>query len=355
MTGLPEFKNSKEEAPVMRSVVEELTYYRNFPVLSVIVSLGLVAHENEIKLRSVLGQAFDLTPKRLLRVDRDIFFARLELMLMELSLAGHPKSVAIFVGKDFIRLVPLNYVAVDRIVVDKACAISEVLYSSTKFPCFNVIVLGSKQARVYEAFADRLVETKSCRHVELLSHLLKIGVDAIKATPGENGKNGINGGSYTHKLHHAFLAVLKDLDHPAIVIGSDRIGDLCPEMTKYISGVAEGDFEFVSNAEIGRLAAEMADAWVQSKMEHAVAAIEKFRQDKKFSSGVDEVNALVEEGCVDKLYLEELPASGVEAGDAHKLTMLDKVLSSALKSNAEIFFLPAGSLAEYGGIVAGRR
>ena len=337
----------------MKSVIEELTHYQNFPMLSVVVSLGLAEHENEMKLRSVLARAFDMTPKRLLKVDRDIFFARLQLMLSELVKSGHPKSVAIFVGKDFVRLVPLNYVAIDRIVVDKTCALSEVVYSSTMFPRFNVIVLGSKQARVYETFADHLIETKSEPPVEILSHLLKTRVDPVADAQAENGKNGITVSNHTNRLHHAFLELLKGLNHPAIVIGADRIGDLCPEMTKYISGVAEGDFEFVSNVEIGRLASAIADAWVQSKMQTGMAAIEKFKHDKKLAFGVDEVKALVEEGRVEKLYLEEFPSAAVD--DSHKLTLMDKLISSAFEADTEIFFMPAGSLAEYGGTLAGLR
>ncbi len=144
-TDLAKFLNREEEVQVMQSVVEELAYYQDFPVLSVVVSLGNAAHENEIKLRRVLGQAFDLAPKRLLKVDRDIFFARLQLMLSELSKTEHPQSVVIFVGRDFVRIVPLNYVAADRIVVDRACALSEVVYSSAMFPYLNVIVQESKK------------------------------------------------------------------------------------------------------------------------------------------------------------------------------------------------------------------
>ncbi len=185
--------------------------------------------------------------------------------------------------------------------------------------------------------------------------MLRIRVDAMKAAQLENGKNGITGSCYTHKLHHAFLAVLKNLDHPAIVIGSDRIGDLCMEMTRYISGVAEGDFEYVSNAEIGRLAAEMANAWVHSKMQHGMAAIERFKCDKKLASGADKVKALLEDGGVARLYLDGVPTAGVEAGDSHKLTVMDKLITSALQSDAEVFFLPAESLAGYNGMVAGLR
>ncbi len=340
----------------MKSVMEELNCYQDFPVLSVVVSLGLAGHENEMKLKRAMSRAFELTPKRLLKVDRDIFFARLELMLSELFTDGHPESVALFVGKDFTRIVPLNYVASDRIVIDRSCALSEVVYSSTMFPCFNVIVLGSKQARIFRTCAERMLEIKNCQLVDHLSSLLKNHADAINASRQDNGKHGkTSSNSYAHKLHHAFLALLKNLDHPAIIIGSDRIGQLCPEMTKYVSGFAEGDFEYVSNAEIGRLAAEIADTWVKSKMRQGMAAIENYKQYKKLGSGLDEVEALVEEGCVEKVYLEALQTAAVQPCDSHKLTVIDKIICSAYKSDAEIFFLPAGSLSAYNGMAAGLR
>lgn len=344
-----------EATLLMNRVIEELICYKHFPVLSVIASLGLAGHENEMKLRRVLAHAFDLTPKSLLKVDRDIFFARLELMLSNLSTDGYPESVALFVGKDFTRIVPLNYAVRDRIVIDGSCALSEVVYSSTMFPCFNVIVLYSTQARIFKTCAERLLEIKNCQLVDHLSSLLKNHVDAINASRQDNGKHGKTSSSYAHKLHHAFLALLRNLDHPAIIIGSDRIGQLCPEMTKYVSGFAEGDYEYVSNAEIGRLAAEMADAWVKSKMRQGMAAIENYRHYKKLGSGVDEVEAMVEEGCVEKLYLEALQATTVELCDSHRLTEIDKIISSAYKSEAEIFFLPAGSLSAYNGMAAGLR
>ncbi len=339
----------------MKSVIKELISYQNFPVITVVTSLGLTVHENETKLRRALGYAFDLTPKRLLKVDRDIFFARLELMLAEMSTVEHPKGVTVFVGKDLVRIFPLNYAAEDRIVIDRACALSEVVYSATMFPCFNVIVLSSKGAQVYRTSGEHLVEIKSCQLVDYVSRLIESHIDASKAVQADNGKNGNASGCYAQKLHHAFLALLKNLDFPAIVIGSDRIGPLCPEMTKYISGVAEGDFDFVSNAEIGRLATEIADEWVKSKMQHGMTAIENFRRYKKLASEVDEVAALVEEGSVEKIYLEELPATTVTECISHKLNLIDKLVGSALRSGTEIFFLPSIKLCEFNGLAAGLR
>lgn len=339
----------------MKSVIKELISYQNFPVITVVTSLGLTVHENETKVRRALGYAFDLTPKRLLKVDRDIFFARLELMLAEMSAVEHPKGVTVFVGKDLVRILPLNYAAEDRIVIDRACALSEVVYSATMFPCFNVIVLSSKGAQVYRTSGEHLVEVKSCQLVDYVSRLIESRVDASKAVQSVDGNNEKAGGCYVHKLHHAFLALLKNLDFPAIVIGSDRIGPLCPEMTKYISGVAEGDFDFVSTAEIGRLATEIADEWVKSKMQHGIAAIENFRRYKKLASAADEVTTLIEDGCVEKVYFEGLPATAVTECDSHKRTLMDKIVSSALKKGAEVLFLPAKSLSEYSGMVAGLR
>ncbi len=337
----------------MKSVVEEVISYRNFPVISVVVSLGLSVRENEMKLRRALGTAFDLTPKRLLKVDRDIFFARLELMLAEMSAVEHPKGVTVFVAKDLVRILPLNYAAQDRIVIDRACAVSEVVYSSTMFPCFNVIVMSRKGAQVFKTSGSHLVAVKSCQLVDYVSRLLKSRVDTSKAVQADNGNNERAGGCYIHKLHHAFLALLKNLDFPAIVIGSDLIGPLCPEMTKYISGIAEGDFEFVSNAEIGRLATEIADAWVKNKMQYEMAAIENFKRYKKLASEVNEVATLVEEGCVEKIYLEELPTTTVAECQSYKLNLTDKLVSSALRSGTEVFFLP--SIGEFNGLAAGLR
>lgn len=339
----------------MRSVIEELVSYQDFPVISVIAGLGEDLRENEIKLRGVLAHAFDLTPKMLLKVDRDIFFARLEFMLSEMSSQAHPKGVALFIGKDFVRIVPLNYFAQDRIVIESTGAIAEVVYSSRMFPYFNVIVLSGRGARVYKICGESMVETKKCQLVDHVSRLLKNRIDGSNAAHCDDGKNDVSKGVSTQKLHHAFLALLKNLDFPAIVFGSDLIAPLCPEMAKYMSGFAEGDFEYVSNAEIGRAASEMADAWVKGKVQQALSSIVNFEYCQKLAFGFDEVITQLQRCRVENLYLEELSNLSNEVCDSHKLSPADKLISAALKSGADVFFLPQDNLSKFEGVAGGLR
>ena len=339
----------------MKSDIAELISYQKFPVISAVISLGLARADNETKIRRVLAEALSLIPKALLRVDREIFLARLELMLQELAAAGHPKSVAIFVGKEITRIMPLNFTAQDRLVIDRTCAVMEVVYSKTMFPLFNVIVLSGNDARVFKGVGDHLVEIKHCQLVSHLSHLLKHHVDVIKTTQSEKVNSANTTSCSALQLNAAFLALIKNLDHPAIVIGLDRIGAFSQEMLKFIAGSADGDFDYVSNAEIGRLAEEIASKWVTRKMQNERSAIDRYKHCKKLGSGAVEIKTLIEHGRVDKLYLEDLQTAGLAQSNSHKLTVQDLLLSLALKSDGQVLFMPPGSLSEYEGMAAGLR
>lgn len=323
----------------MKNAMAELVSTKEAPILSIIVDLGIVKRDNEAKLKHLMGEATKLIPSDVSTSDRDVLLKRLELIFSGLESETHNASVAIFIAKDFAKVVPLNYRASERIVLGDIAA-SEVAYSAASCPRFHILVSGGNHVRLFEAAADQIVEIKENEQLTHVGHLLK---------SHDHSNQGDE-----HKIHAAVAELCKSLNWPIVLIGTTHFGDTST-LSDYVMASVEGNYEHASTSEVLKVAKEQVEKYKVEKAAKEVAELEKLGHEKRLGSGLDEITQLIKAGRVEKLYLEESEALVMQDGKENQMTVNDQLISLTFQFNGEVVFLPANSLAKYEGMAASLR
>jgi hypothetical protein len=324
----------------MKNAMAELVSTKEAPILSIIVDLGIVKRDNEAKLKHLMGEATKLIPSAVSSSDRDVLLKRLELIFSGLESETHNASVAIFIAKDFAKVVPLNYRAAERIVLGDAFAASEAAYSAANCPRFHILVGGGNLVRLFEAGADQIVEIKENEQLIHVGHLLKSHDHSNQAEE--------------HKIHSAVAELCKTLNWPVVVIGTSHFGDTAA-LSEYVMASVEGNYEHANSADVLKVAKEQVEIWKTARAVKELEELEKLVHEKRLGSGLDEITRLIKAGRVEKLYLEESEALEVKSGNVNQLTVCDQLISLTFQFNGEVVFLPANSLVKYEGMAAALR
>lgn len=324
----------------MKNAMAELVSTKEAPILSIIVDLGIVKRDNEAKLKHLMGESTKLIPSEVSSSDRDILLKRLELIFSGLESETHNASVAIFIAKDFAKVVPLNYRAAERIVLGDAFAASEAAYSAANCPRFHILVGGGNLVRLFEAGADQIVEIKENEQLIHVGHLLKSHDHSNQAEE--------------HKIHSAVAELCKTLNCPVVVIGTSHFGDTAA-LSEYVMASVEGNYEHANSADVLKVAKEQVELWKTARAVKELEELEKLVHEKRLGSGLDEITRLIKAGRVEKLYLEESEALEVKSGNETQLTVCDQLISLTFQFNGEVVFLPANSLVKYEGMAVALR
>ncbi|MDP3507244.1 MAG: hypothetical protein Q8T09_04595 [Candidatus Melainabacteria bacterium] len=324
----------------MKNALAELVSTQESPILSIIVDLGIVKRDNEAKLKHMMAEATKLIHKEVSTSDRDVLMKRLELIFSGLESETHNASVAIFIAKDFAKVVPLNYRATERVVLGDAFAASEVAYSAANCPRFHVLVGGGHLVRLFEATSDQIVEIKENEKLTHVGHLLKSHDHSNQAEE--------------HKIHDAVAELCKSLQWPVVVIGTAHFGDTS-SLSEYVMSSLDGNYEHASTADVLKVAKEQVEIWKTAKVVKELEELEKLGHEKRLGSGLDEITQLIKTGRVEKLYLEELEALEIKSGKENQLSVSDQMISLTFQFNGEVVFLPSNSLAKYEGMAAALR
>ncbi|MFA6208969.1 MAG: hypothetical protein WCT03_23100 [Candidatus Obscuribacterales bacterium] len=325
----------------MKNAMAELVTAKESPILSIIVDLGIVKRDNEAKLKHLMGEAVKLIPSDVASIDRDVLLKRLELIFTGLESETHNASVAVFIAKDYAKVVPLNYRATERIVLGTAFAASEVAYSTASCPRFNILVGGGSSVRLFEAAADQIVEIKDNEKLAHVGHLLKSHDHA--AHPSEQ-----------QKIHEAVAALCESLHWPLILVGGAQFADTS-SLTEQVIASIEGNYEHATNTEILTVSKDLLQTWKDEQAAKELEAIEKLVADKRLGSGRDEITELIKAGRVEKLYVAESAALKVDSATENQLTVVDELITSTFQFGGEVVFLPENSLAKYEGMAAALR
>ncbi|CAN5158215.1 hypothetical protein BH11CYA1_BH11CYA1_07660 [soil metagenome] len=324
----------------MKNAMAELVSTKEAPILSIIVDLGIVKRDNAANLKHLMEEAVKLIPDEISKSDRDVLLTRLELIFKGLESDTHNASVAVFVAKDFGKVVPLNYRAAERVVLGDGFAASEVAYSEANCPSFHIVVGGGNLIRLFEVAADQIVEVKENEQLIHVGHILK--------THDHSNQ------SEEHKLHDAFAELCKTLQWPIVLIGTSHFGDTSA-LSEYVLATHEGNFEHATAAEIFKVAKEEMEIWKTAKAAVELEEIEKLVHEKRLGSGLDEVKELIKAGRVEKLYVEESGEVNEKDTELNQLTTNDHLISQALQFGGEVVFLPVNSLAKFEGMAAALR
>lgn len=335
----------------MNAVVSELMHGSDGEVVTLIVDLSLNRKQNEVTVNhfSSAMQQLGFRTRSFLEQSRLLEKINLTLNGIKNTVRG---SVAIFAAPDCVKVVPLRYQAVSRLVLDQHFALSELIYAESHYPLRHILVFGGSSARLFTGAGELCSEVTDYQPVMHVTHILKSLLHA-GATDEGHGR-GIRLQARP-KLYEAVNALVESLPAPVIILGASDAGQLSDVASERVLALVEGNYEHASISDISEIAQKALELAGLQKTQNCLGEIDRLRHEKRIGAGGDEITQLLDEGRLQTLYFEETAITRLNPDPSHRMVETDRLINRTLQQRGDVVFLPEGSLAEYGGMVAGLR
>ncbi len=272
--------------------------------------------------------------------------AELEVLLREQEGVVSSASIAWCASPDYTTVVRLGRIVDERVVIDETFATRDLVADLNRSAEFRVVTVSEQMTRVFVGDRSRLIEVQNeawpmARGPE--QSIMAWTRAAAERIRDENATHGF----------------------PTVVAGVDRTvrRSLVPEMLETI-GFIPGNRDRSSWAELHEAAWPLVEEWLSSDQDAALQSLARARSARKFAGGLEELWALVGEGRIATLVVEDGFAVAVRVHDGRiDLTddreapdvvddIVDEVIEAVLAARGRVVIVPDGVLAVHERIAA---
>ncbi|MCS7055255.1 MAG: hypothetical protein NZM18_03640 [Thermoflexales bacterium] len=344
-----------------------LQQMRSLPSVTITMPTHRTSPDNKqdaIRLKNLVVEATNRLLKDFPKREVEPLLKRMDELASDVDHAHNLDGLAMFVNRDFGRVVKLPFALKERVEVGDGFATRDLVFAMNRTPRYWVLSLSEKATRLYEATRDDLIEITA----GAFPMAMNLPGGALRLPGGE----GINPSKQSDHFHEQFFRavdqeydkVTKDDRLPLAVLGVDRYLGFFRKFSAKNDVIAEikGNYDHLSAHDLGKLvwpvveeAFDRRRAQVFDRLNDAIGA-------RKFVSTIGEAWRYAHEGRGALLLLEEgyhQPARLSDDGmnillsdDPTDLDVMDDaadvVVEEVLQKGGQVVFVPDGSLAEHG-------
>ncbi|MFG3259582.1 hypothetical protein [Streptomyces sp. NPDC048172] len=362
-------------------VLAELRERRPYPAVSLVVPTHRTRPANEqdpVRVRNLIAEA-----ARRLHTDPDVsdrtreaVVAQLEAAEAEVEFAYTLHTLVLFATADEHQVWYLPRTAAERVVLSDSFLTRNLVAAKAQARPYWVLVFAEDRARLWSGSGDQLTESR--REGFPLEQEPIVDEDPARSR-GNRGGNSVK--RYRDEATLQFLRAVdaslakvvetepRPLALVALPQGLSALQDVGTRVARSaLASVPKGG---LTDASAPVLAEAIAPARVEVRSERARDAVERLgaaRGRKEYIAGLDEVWGAAREGRVALLVVEEPFRATVRVTDEHLVPaedgavsdetgevredIVDEIVESALSTEAEVVFVPDGTLADEGRIAA---
>lgn len=281
--------------PEIRDLVEAV-HYR--PAVSVIMPFNTrVSLKKE--LTHSLKIAADKVEKDILKVYPDeisrIVVNKLRTLIKHLKYESDKKSIAIYVSPIFEKVIYLDVPVQEKIVIDESFEIRDLLYSKKQLHKYLVLLLSSKESRVYlgnsESFS-RIVSDIP----ESADAFVNDAPERVSNFSDIAERKEILMEKFLHQIDLGLDSLLRAYDLPLFVIGTERILGHFKGLSKHAGAVIEyipGNYEEAGVSKLKELMKSHVHDWQKKKQSELLNAIDDAADSNELVYGMSNVWAEV--------------------------------------------------------------
>jgi len=344
-----------------------LAQMRSLPSVTITMPTHRTSPDNKqdpIRLKNLVVSATNRLLKDFDKREVEIVLKRMDDLAADVDHAHNLDGLAMFVNRDFGRVVKLPFPLKERVEIGDAFATRDLVFAMNRTPRYWVLALSERATRLYAAAREDLTE------------LAEGAFPMTFSLPGGGARLaeafGVNPSSKEDRYHEQFFRqvdqeydrLTKDDRLPLAVVGVERYLAFFRKVATRNDVIAEvrGNYDHLNPHELGKLvwpAAERAfaerQAQVFQQLEAAVSA-------RRYASTIGEAWRYAREGRGALLLLEEgyhQPARLSDDGmnillsdNPEDLDVMDDaadvIVEEVLQKGGQVVFVPDGSLAAHG-------
>lgn len=275
----------------MREVLSTLHYH---PAISIIIPFepkmslkGELMYSLKTAADKVEKQLHEQYPEETCM----LVIGKLRRIIKGLNYNTHNKSIAIYVSPVFEKVLYLNVLVEEKIMVDKSFEIRDLVYSKKQIHKYLVLILSSKESRIYLGNSTDFVRivTNTPESAEAYKNDLPGKVANFSDV---SDRREIQMNKFLHYVDNSLDIILHAYHLPLFVMGTDKILGHFKKLTKCNASVIEyihGNYEEATSSELIKILRPYKADWKIVMQKNILKKLEEAAGEKRLVCGMRDV------------------------------------------------------------------
>lgn len=289
---------------------------------------------------------------------------KLRTLIRGLNFNTHKKSIAIYVSPVFEKVLYLDVMVEEKIIIDESFEIRDLVYSKKQLHKYLVLLLSGKECRIYLGNTDTFVRIVS-NTAETVFAYDNDRPERVGNFSDVSERKEIMMDKFLHHIDKSLDLILNAYHLPLFVLGTDRILGHFKKLTSHKTAVVEyvaGNYEEASLPQLKKILEPYIADWKKIKQKDLLNQLEEAAGKKRLAWGMKEVwrEAMGHKGrllVVEKNYMypaqhgssEEVIYQSPEAYNkfSYIKDAVDDVIEKVLEIGGDVEFVDENLLKEY--------
>ena len=221
-----------------------------------------------------------------------LMMQKIKLIVKQLNFNTHKKSIAIYVSPVFEKVLYLDIVVEEKIMVDESFEIRDLVYCKKKLHKYLVLLLDGHESRIFLVNSGSIVKIVSNAASPLFSNVKDMPEKLTNFT-GDEARREMMTGKFLHYIDNGLDIILNAYHLPLFVMGSEKMLGHFNAITKHKSAII--DYVYGSYGDVGEkkimevLAPYIAD-WKKVMQKDLLNQLSDAASKKKLVTGMIDVS-----------------------------------------------------------------
>lgn len=289
---------------------------------------------------------------------------KLNNIIRNLQYDTNKKSIAIYVSPVFEKVLYLDVLVEEKIIVDESFEIRDLVYSKKQSNRYLVLVISRNNSRIFLGNTTDFIKIASSNHEDIEDYQNEAPQKVANFSDMSERKEIVME-KYLRHIDNSLDSLLNTLPLPVFVIGAERITGHFKNITKHATAVVDyihGNYEEATIPQLREKLSPYLANWKKDKEKDLLDRLEEAANKKKLAIGMKEVwkEAMNNKGRL--LVVEKNYMYAAEHGSAENIIYkldashnnflyikdaVDDVIEKVLQTGGDVEFVEEGLLQNY--------
>ncbi|MEJ5963001.1 hypothetical protein [Pedobacter immunditicola] len=257
------------------------------------------------------------------------------------------KGVAIYVSSVFEKMVYLDVIVQERIVIDESFAIRDLIYSKKQCPKYLLLLLSAKRFSIYIGNLNQLTKIGASIPESIYAYINEWPEKVANFTDS-NDRKQIVMQKFLQHIDTDLGRVIQEYQLPVFLMGTEKLLGHFKKISKHIDAIAgyiNGNYDKMSFADLEEILKSNLEAWQGEKDKIAVNILDTAEGRNKLVKGIEPVLAAVTNNMGKKVFVESSFVD--DNGVSYKRDAVDKIIEKVMVNGGDVDFVDAERLKNY--------
>ncbi len=220
-----------------------------------------------------------------------LMMQKLEEIVRHLNFNTHKKSIAIYVSPVFEKVLYLDIVVEEKIMVDESFEIRDLVYSKKQLHKYLVLLLDGRESRIYLGNSDSFVRIVSNAARPIFSYVNDIP-QKVANFSNKEARREVMMDKFLHYIDNGLDIILNAYHLPLFVIGPEKMLGHFNAITKHKTAIIDyvyGCYEDASDKKITEILAPYIADWKKVIQKDLLNQLDDAAGKKKLVTGMADV------------------------------------------------------------------